>query len=515
LIKEFFERHYGAASGIAVVTLRDPNNDNKPTDDNFYIYPDELDLMVAFVEEHTQQDVYFSPVLFNQSRRMKQDAKTVSVAYADSDTFNPERYRVTPSTVVQTAPGRFHAYWLLDGDYNPHIVALLNRRMAQAHKAEGADVSFGNAAKLLRVPGTYNIKRDSTVQIYAQENKIYALSELEAAYPVGEFPEKVYPVDRDFPETLPDRTVLLNQLSDDRIIRDLLFNTPTGDRSTMRYKLESELFRSGFSAEEVTSLVWDSPCCKYKQEGRPIQQLWREVLIAEVDPQNQPPIFDPNDPVYNEEDGEPLVVLQNEPERVILLTDAERATLVVTFPDEWVAWAKSKTTSHPKYHRMSALMAMSAVYSEFGYVPLEFTDLGLNIWAMLLGNTTLDRKTTARDYMVDILDALETPEYQYNVGSDVTQQGLNKLLGERAHRASLVHRDEVQGLLKELFSQSFLSGLIEYFTDLYSGKSRGTLRSTGDKQVIKSVPISFLMYLMGITEEATELLTIKNFKSGF
>jgi len=513
--RAWLEYVFGAGEGQAVVTLRNPTT-GKPTDDNFYLYPDEIDLMVEYIDAHNEQDVYYSPVLYNQSRRLKQNSKTVSVAYSDADACAPSNYRVAPSAAVETSPGRWHVYWVLDGDYNPHTVALLNRRMAQAHKHQGADVNFGNMAKLLRVPGTANVKHVAVVQQPIINGAIYSLAELEAAYPVGEFPEKVYAIDRPMPQGLPSRTQLLSEIPNDRTIKELLFkdNFDNVDRSSVRYKLESELFRAGYAPEEILTLVWDAPCCKYKQEGRPIEQLWKEVLIAEVDPRNQPPVFDPNDPIF-ESDNQPLVVLQTKLEPINLLTDDERDSLTVRFPDEWVAWAKTKTTSHPKYHRMSALMAMSAVYSEFGYVPLEFTNMLLNIWAMLLGNTTLDRKTTAKDYMIDILEALETPDFQYNIGTDATQQGLNKALADKPHQASLLHKDEVQGFFKELFTQSFLSGLVEYFTELYSGKSRGTLRSTGDKQIIKAVPTSFLLYLMGITEEATELLTVKHFKSGF
>jgi hypothetical protein len=134
---------------------------------------------------------------------------------------------------------------------------------------------------------------------------------------------------------------------------------------------------------------------------------------------------------------------------------------------------------------------------------------------MVLGNTTVDRKTTALHYMTDFLETLETPDYSYDIGSDVTQQGLNKALAERANQSSLLHADEVQDVFREVFNQGYLTGLVGYWTQLYSGKSRGTLRSTGDKQQIKAVPVNFMMYLTGIINHVTDELTVKHFESGF
>lgn len=505
--KTFFETVLGAGEGYAVLTT------DLTTAGTFFEYPSQIDDMVKYVEAHKSQQVYFSPVLYSKPKREKLYAKTVSVAYADSDLMDPNGYRIKPSLTVQTAEGRTHNYWILDNDYNPHTVALLNRRVHWAHKDEGLDRNYGHAAKMLRVPGSVNTNRgNAPVHITNAPLNIYSLTELEAAYPDDGVPEKTYGTERAIPATLPERPELLHKLSDNKFIRNLLFDEPVpGKRSEMRYKLESELFRSGFSAEEVLVLVWDSPCCKYRQEGRPITHLWKEVLDAEVDPQNQPMV----------DDGRPAIDIVRTPEvgfeivAADFLTEDERNSLTLTFIDRYEAWATSKTTSPAKYHRMAALMLMSVVYAEYGHVPFKFEKTKLNLWVMLLGNTTVDRKTTALKYMTGILESLETPDYSYDIGSDVTQQGLNKALSERPFQSSLLHADEVQDVFAEVFSQGYLKGLVGYWTQLYSGTSRGTLRSTGDKQVTKSVEVNFMMYLTGIVQHVADALTVKHFESGF
>jgi hypothetical protein len=505
--RSFFQTVLGAGEGYAVLT-----NDLTKVGE-FFEYPQELDKMVKYAEDHALEQVYYSPNLFTDKKRDKVSAKTVTVACADSDLMDPKGYRIAPSLTVETAAGRTHNYWLLDGDYDPHRVALLNRRMHHAHQGEGLDSSFAHAAKMLRVPGSINTKRgNAPVSVRDYSGTIYTLEELENAYPDDGTPDKVYGTSQPMPDDLPDRTVLLSRVTDNKYIRNLLFDAPIpGKRSDMRWKLEGELFRMGFSAEEVLVLVWDAPCCKFKQENRPMQQLWEEILNAEVDPRNQPSARVEYDPA----DGAPLIPLMQDIEPANFLSDAERTSLPLTFVDTYESWAVTKTTSPKKYHRSSALMIMSVVYAEFGHVPFEFEATKLNIWIMPLGNTTVDRKTTALRYMTGILESLETPDYSYDIGSDATKQGLNKLLGDRPNQSSLLHADEVQEVFREVFSQGYMTGLVGYWTELYSGRSRGVVRSTGEKQVIKSVPVNFMLYMTGIMSHVTEELTVKHFESGF
>lgn len=507
--RNFFSTIFGAGVGYAVLST-----DLGAGKDVWFQYPAQLDDMVKWAEDRNQGQVYFSPVLYTDQVRDKAHAKTVSVSYSDSDVFDPHKYRIPPSVTIETAPGRTHNYWLLDGDYNPHVVALVNRRAHWAHKGEGLDSSFGHAAKMLRVPGSTNLNRDGApVHVLNNTGKVYTLAELEAAYPVDGAPEKVYGTDRPLPTTLPNRMELLANLTDNKFIRNLLFDEPIpGKRSEMRYKLEGELFRMGYSAEEVLALVWEAPCCKYKQEGRPIGHLWQEIVNAEVDPANLPHVPGAEIPSV---DGEALVKLLETVEPANFLSDQERNNLSATFIDRYTTWATSHTTSPAKYHRSMALIIMSAVYAEYGHIPFDFQKTNLAIWVMPLGNTTVDRKTTALQYGTDFLEALETTDYTYDIGSDVTQQGLNKLLADRANQSSLLHADEVQDVFKEVFSQGYLTGLIGYWTQLYSGKSRGTVRSTGEKLSIKAVPVNFLMYLTGIITHVTDELSIKHFESGF
>lgn len=76
---------------------------------------------------------------------------------SDDDDFN---YRaiteVAPTLVVETSPGRFHMYWVLDRLYPMQVILDHNRALAQKYLKY--DRSGWDTAQPMRVPGFYNHK---------------------------------------------------------------------------------------------------------------------------------------------------------------------------------------------------------------------------------------------------------------------------------------------------------------------------------------------------------------------
>jgi len=81
--KEFLESILGEAAGYATVVTKDSNG--QPTVQKFFSYPDEFSEMVEYAESMSAGDVYFSPILFAEKRRIREHATSVSSVYADSD----------------------------------------------------------------------------------------------------------------------------------------------------------------------------------------------------------------------------------------------------------------------------------------------------------------------------------------------------------------------------------------------------------------------------------------------
>lgn len=519
---EFFTHIFSDQTGRAVIVL--PNYAGKPTIDKWFQWPSEAQAMADFADSKSTGDVWFSPVLFNSDSRTKDNAKVISVFGADADECSPNNFRLQPSITVASSENRWQVYWMTQS-IDPNEAAKINRRISQVHKDQGCDIAYVNAAKLMRVPGTSNSKHPGAVVIVEDfEFVYYTREEVEARYTAEEIPDAVEVVNLTMPEGMDEyiaenRSRLLNGMPNSIGIRDLLFGKFQEDkRSDVLFKLCMELFRIGLDAKDVLAIAWGAPSNKFKDEDpRGMSGLWSTAVIAAKaaydKEQNEPYVETPE----LEEDVRPQLPSQKAMTNFLTPDEQDMINAVVNFIDEWVEWAGSINDSPAEYHRAAAVMLLSTVYSQFGHATPKFAPEGLklNIWIMVLGRSTKDRKTTSRRFAERALRALKNDDYSYTLGEDVTPGGISLVLQDRAHLSTAFLRDEAQGLFKELLHQSYMSGGLEVFTKLYDGWSGGRVRASGEKKVQESVPVSFVMLLMGILSETTDILTVTNYRSGF
>lgn len=517
VIGEFLESILGSGAGYATLVTKDTKG--VPTVQKFFSYPDELEEMSAYADKFKDQDVYFSPILYYEERRIRENAKSVSVVYADADTCHPDNFRITPSISVETSKDRWHCYWILDNEADPQRVAQLAKKIAYAHREQGCDVSGWNPTKLLRVAGTSNLKYQESFRVTESGPYIvYSLEEIEQEYKdvtVEAIPELA---DAPMPENTPELIKVLSKISS-REVLSLYMEEPTGnsDMSKMLWKLELELFRQGLSAEEVFIVAKNAKCNKYHHPSRPKRSdadgdLWREVQRAGQSFTNQNA---PIEPLEDERaDVEKKIDFLNSDERLIVNANH-------TFIDRYCAWARKKTDGAIEYQVASAFTILSAALSDIGAAAPRYGKMGLNLWFMLLGETTRSRKSTSRQLMLRMLTAYEKfVGYQIDIGSNATGEALVKHLAGRDKLTSLFHRDEVQGMFKEFVTKTYMAAAADQYTELYDGKVPVMLRSTGANTGIKALQTdraetNFIMYLMGITSKVSEILTADYFRSGF
>lgn len=520
--KDFLETVLGEDAGYATIVTKDGSGN--PTVQKFFSYPDELDEMVEYAESKSDGDVYFSPILFYEERRIRENAKSVSAVYSDADTCNPDNFKLPPSIVVQTSAGRWHAYWLLEKAYDPQRVALLAKKVAYAHKDQGCDISGWNPTKLLRVPGSVNTKYDVNEPVFGEASGlVYSIQDLEAVYGKVEVDAVLDLADAPMPEAPPQIIDVLKKIPANGDIMTLYLEEPLpgADMSKMLWKLELELFRAGLNAEEVYVVARHAKCNKYHHPSRPKRadadgDLWREVQRAE---QASKMPDNASEAVQLDE----LVQLRNDKAEISLLSDAEREVVAntPTFIDKYCTWARKKTDGAIEFQVASAFTLLSAVFSDTGYGTPRYGKLGLNLWFMVLGETTLSRKSTSRQLMLRILRSYEKyVGYQIDIGSNVTAEGLVKHLAGRDRMTSMFHRDEVQGMFKEFITKTYMSTAADQFTELYDGHVPVVIRSTGGSSSASAAQTeraetNFIMYLMGITSKVSEILTVDYFRSGF
>jgi hypothetical protein len=517
--KDFLETILGNSAGYATIVTKDAKG--VPTVQKFFSYPDELDEMAEYAIAHKEEDVYFSPIVYYEQRRIRENAKAVAVIYADADTCNPENFRVTPSVVVETSKDRWHAYWALDVSSEPNRVAMLAKQIAYAHRDQGCDVSGWNPTKLLRVAETSNLKYDVSQPVTATTNGlIYSIEEIEKAYADVVVDKVLEPSNDPLPEATADVMSVLAKISSNKEVLSLYIDepTPNADLSKMLWKMEMELFRQGLTAEEVFIVAKHAKCNKYHSPNRPKRfdadgDLWREVLRAR------------DSFIANSSNPEPIEDVERDEEtRKVDFLSAEERDYVAstrTFIDDYVDWAQKKTDGAVEYQIAGAFTILSSAFSDIGCAAPKYGKMGLNLWFMLLGETTRSRKSTSRNLMLRMLTAYEKfVGYQIDIGSNATGEALVKHLSGRDKMTSLFHRDEVQGLFREFVTKTYMAAAADQYTELYDGKVPVMLRSTGAQNGVKALQTeraetNFIMYLMGITSKVAEILTVDYFRSGF
>jgi hypothetical protein len=515
----FFESVFGEGAGYATIVTVDARKN--PTVQKFFAYPEELDLMVDYVARFIEEDVYFSPILFHEQRRIRENAKEVSVVYADADACPPEKFLIRPSISVQTSPDRWHCYWMLEKPHEPHTIATMSKKVAYAHKNDACDLSGWNPTKLLRVPGTRNGKYEgeSHPVIGSTSGEIYTLDEIEQVYGSTKIEAIIETSLEPMPIQSLDVMSILSRVSANSEIANLYLEEPpvNADWSRRLWKLEMEMFRLGFSSEEVFVIAKHAKCNKYHSSLRPKRldadgDLWREVLRASQLFNIEPTA------AYTLDD-----VDTKTQKPVDFLTENERAIVSTnrTFVDRYIDWSQKKTDAAVEYQIAGAFTILSSCFSDTGHAVPKYGKMGLNLWFMILGETTRNRKSTSRQLMLRIVREYEKfAGYQIDVGSDVTAEGLVKLLSVRDKQTSLFHRDEVQGMFKDFINKTYMATAAERFTELYDGHVPVIVRSTGGSTPGKGMQseraeTNFLMYLMGITSKTADVLTTEYFRSGF
>src|SRR5688500_3672664 len=132
-------------------------------------------------------DVYVGVVPRNAESGGKRAIESVSTLWADCDDQTAARllsaFRPKPSIVVRSGPCGRHAYWLLDEPLTVDQAEAANRRLAAAVLA---DAPSTDAARILRPPGTLNLKYDPPAPVGLERFRPERIS---ATAVVGPLPE--------------------------------------------------------------------------------------------------------------------------------------------------------------------------------------------------------------------------------------------------------------------------------------------------------------------------------------
>lgn len=519
IYEDFLRQVWGEQEGhVDIARMRDGALKNH----KFFQWPAQAEDVFQYIEKYKHEDVYFTPVLFRGPKRLRILATYAQVVYGDADDFNLDDIRVEPSIIVRTSPEKTHLYWFIDGLTDARLAETLSHSVSVAHpkKSTGFDDGW-SATKLLRVPGTTNTKyfeeKGEVYEVTVENTGLtYTEEEFTQHYPaVPEFEFEPLP----FPEDeMPSYAEVLGQIPTSTRLESFL-STGQFDKgssgSEALYGLYTEMFALGCTDVQVFVVAKHSELNKWHRDGdsNADKKLWDDVQRARAKDGN---VIDGD----VEDDSEDVVITvapRKKTKEFDFLTPFEKENLQRTFVDDYLAWAATKTDSPIQYHVAGAFTVLGTVFSDFGHATPHWGDVPLNMWFMVLGSTTLSRKSVSKSLMLRCIEALEGENYNYDLGSKFTAEGLDEALRLGANRSALLHIDEIQGFMKTLDTKAYMAGIKGELTEIYDGKVTGKLRASGEDKdkKRKGARVALNLFTMGIRDQLADYLTLEDFQSGF
>jgi hypothetical protein len=493
--ERFFEAVFGKSSGYLALASKT----SKSFKEAFFSYPKDLPKAIEWINRNlSNTDLYFCPHLLSRAQRKKEDVSICPCLWSDLDEIDPDKLSHKPSILLETSPDRYQGLWLLKEPLEPYKAEDLSRKLAYSNKA---DTSGWDLTQYLRIPLTYNEKRalpgdKPIVTILRQDTKIrYKPEQFSELQDAPEFKR----VDRPFPEDKiaeidPDKVLEKNARKLLPNVFTMYQQAPDSDWSRTLWALQCALLEAGLSVEETFVIAWNSATNKYRRDNRGKLDLWREVLKAQAATS------------FRHETEEPPI------EPGDLLTDEERKVvkgLAPTFVERYTEWGRTRSDAASQYHEAGAFTILSALLSEGLVLPTSFGNLIPNLWFMILGDTTLTRKTTAMEMAIEMIQLVYEEAV---VATDGSIEGILTAMAARPHQGSVFYRDEFSGLLDAMRKRDYYTGMMEALTKLYDGKyQKRVLR----KDTIEIRDPIFVMLCGGIKSRIIELLDTEHIISGF
>jgi hypothetical protein len=486
----FFELLFEGSEGYLCIFLTDPKVPKTGVSHKFFEWPREsLKVENFIIENEVHKNVYFCVNLLSKRERKKQYCIDTDLVWADLDEVNPMSIdKLPPPIVIQSSPGRWQAFWRLTSKLKPYDAERYSKRIAYAVEA---DTSGWDLTQLFRVPMTKNFKYQPPGNVKLERALTTradpALFESALAVP----PEEAPIIDRPLPESANAEEIIgafSTRLEMDRFMTLYAYEPQDEeDWSKQLWALYMMLYRAGMSAEEVFIVAKEAKCNKFERDGRPVEHLWRDVLKANDDYGNIPP----------EKSLLEMPQLVGEPASE-------------TFIDTYKDWAAEATDAITEFHELSCFVILSAIVAASLRLEASYGQIAPNIWGLILGDSTVTRKSTAMKMAVDLISPLES---DLILATDGSVEGLLSGLANRPNKVSVFFRDEVSGLFDSMNKRDYLSSMPETLAHLYDVPpiySR-LLR----KEVIRIESPAFVFFGGGITERVYQNISEEWIESGF
>jgi Protein of unknown function (DUF3987)/RepB DNA-primase N-terminal domain len=463
---------------------------------HFFQWPLEEQKLHNFIEKHRAgKNIWYCVNLLTQANRKKQYCQETHLLWSDLDEVDIDEVVPEPQLVVESSPGRYQAIWILDTKIDPYVAEDFSRRLAYHNDG---DKSGWDLTQLLRVPFTNNFKYDDHPVVQLQRaTSVAAPIEVFDKLAEVSITEAERDVDATIPTELPDVDGIIykyrEELKKGRFFSQFGYEPDEDDDwSTLLWGLLLTCFEAKMSAEEVYAIALGSNVNKYERDNRPTRYLWRDVLKAQG-----------THTTYE-------ALANVKPFEMPELIPGEKYDLSESFIDRYRIWGEEATDACPQYHDLSAFMLLSSLLA--GSIKLEtnYSTVRMNLWGLVLGDSTLTRKSTAMRMATDFIAMLDD---DILLATDGSVEGLLSALQGRDNRTSLFFRDEVTGLFDSMRRKDYLAGMPQMFTQLYD--AQGFFKRQLKKETIVLTDPIFVFFGGGIREHVYTSADESYIVSGF
>src|ERR1051326_3204982 len=137
LRSQFFGFLFGSeAKGYVCIATADKAKQNFRQ--RFFLWPDESNALAAYLDQvSSNRNVWFCVSLLAAQERKKEFCQPSTIVWAEWDIPVPEDVEPKPSILVESSPGKHHAYWRIEGQPIPTDVAEdFSKRIAYKFNAD-------------------------------------------------------------------------------------------------------------------------------------------------------------------------------------------------------------------------------------------------------------------------------------------------------------------------------------------------------------------------------------------
>lgn len=502
LRSQFFDSIFGDREGYLCIATSDPRAPKSRFEQRFFDWPKDSLKSERYIQSvESSLNVYYCANLLDKPERKKVNCLPSDILWADLDAVDPTTLSPPANILVQTSPNRWQGLWLLTTELEPSLAEQYNKRIAYAM---GADKSGWDLTQLLRVPLTRNRKYtpapEITLHMVGTNTKAKPLLFETLPVPVDlEGSDDPLVINSPLPtqDILPlvDEVVYKYSKKLDVSFMAVFTHEPQADEdwSKQIWRLIHICFEAGMDENEAFVVANAAKCNKYKRDGRPLAHLWREVLKAQLGYKHLTLITSNFEALTM-----PELVSDDIPIHSDLLIDRYRT------------WACEATDAVEQFHDLSAAILLSTVIANSVRLETSYGLMVPNLWGMILGDSTLSRKTTAMRMVTDIIANLD-PEMV--LATDGTAEGLLTGLETRPNKTSIFYKDELSGFFESINRREYLAGMPETLTALYDVPAIYTRRLR--KETIRIESPVFVFFGGGVKDKVYEALTENYVLSGF